>query len=167
MFKEKIKTNQNQNGLVKPEVFFNKKKIFKTPRGKKKKNMFFNYWCCLKVCFLISTKPIESPYQKTDPGSVRMDKRRICEGSEELRQLKERLHMAKVNKDGQRFQRPAALVAVQNQRFLGFGWSWWFERKDEKKSGQVWVEREYEFKSFVKTEQNVSLEHNLATVKIW
>ena len=30
--------------------------------------------------------------------SPRMDKRRICDGSEELRQLKERLHMAKVNK---------------------------------------------------------------------
>ena len=29
---------------------------------------------------------------------TRMDKRRICDSSEELRQLKERLHMAKVNK---------------------------------------------------------------------
>ena len=29
-----------------------------------------------------------------------MDRRRICDGSEELRVLKERLHMAKVNKDG-------------------------------------------------------------------
>merc|ERR1712203_1110527 len=28
-----------------------------------------------------------------------MDKRRICDGSEELRALKERLHMAKVNKE--------------------------------------------------------------------
>ena len=30
--------------------------------------------------------------------SPRMDRRRICDGSEELRTLKERLHMAKVNK---------------------------------------------------------------------
>merc|ERR1719491_1866863 len=28
-----------------------------------------------------------------------MEKRRICDGSEELRSLKERLHMAKVNKE--------------------------------------------------------------------
>ena len=28
-----------------------------------------------------------------------MDRRRICDGSEELRALKERLHMAKVNKE--------------------------------------------------------------------
>lgn len=30
-----------------------------------------------------------------------MDRRRICDGSEELRALKERLHMAKVNKEGE------------------------------------------------------------------
>jgi len=37
--------------------------------------------------------------RKTDQMREDMDKRRICDGSEELRALKERLHMAKVNKE--------------------------------------------------------------------
>jgi len=37
--------------------------------------------------------------RKAEAHREEMDKRRICDGSEELRQLKERLHMAKVNKE--------------------------------------------------------------------
>ncbi len=40
-------------------------------------------------------------------GSTRMDRRRICDGSDELRALKERLHMAKVNKEGEPTVAPA------------------------------------------------------------
>lgn len=37
--------------------------------------------------------------RKAEQNRQEMDKRRICDGSEELRALKERLHMAKVNKE--------------------------------------------------------------------
>lgn len=46
---------------------------------------------------------VRHPSQSSNSRCWRMDKRRICDGSEELRALKERLHMAKVNKERRLF----------------------------------------------------------------
>ena len=53
--------------------------------------------CFFLLMIAIPTNP--NPGCLSNRRCWRMDKRRICDGSEELRALKERLHMAKVNKE--------------------------------------------------------------------
>lgn len=67
--------------------------------------------------------PCFSPFTCSALRWPRMDKRRICDGSDELRALKERLHMAKVNKDSMSctdhvLRMCLAYRALQNMKLL-------------------------------------------------